>query len=198
MLAAGMTPLLRNIKEGEPISYARGFWDIAEDVINVQFSSQSDRKCDVTVPFGLLFLDLSASGKLLHVEILSSSKIDWIIVPEIPTPSNDETGQVILNTDYDSNLVGKYFLTKRGDRFSVVMSPDTRKWLRIADTVVVGIDRNNEISTIIFEEVVKDLLLIRQIVWSMLKGSNLVNAAINRKRRPSGGALLGNRTIAPP
>lgn len=161
--------LLQTIQKDAPISCAKGFWDIAENVINVPFSIRSTYKSDVVVPFGSAFLDLSVSGELLHVEILAPSKIDWIAVPDIHTPLNIPTGRLTLNNDYDFDLVGKYFRTKRGNKFSIVMSNDTKEWLRIADTVVVGIDSQDEISCMIFEKVVKDILLTRLIAWHFIK-----------------------------
>jgi len=166
-MAIGVGLLVQYSEKTDSLPVAKGFWDLAENVINVPLISKSDDAYVVTVPCGLLNLDLSKSGELLHVELIIASKVDWVIVPDIQTPVSCQPARIILNGEYDSSQVGKYYRNRAGDRLAVIMSPNTKSWLRIANTIVVGIDERTELTEMIFERVVKDVLLARMITWQL-------------------------------
>ena len=146
---------------------SRSFYLLQTRIVAVIFSNQEIPKTySVTISFDYLYVDMTPTGEPILIEVfLPRNK--WITVEGLRIPKEYNTGRLFFNQDYNRDVEAKYLTNRKRDILCIQFSKDAYKSYRVADTVIVDLDAELNLSRIWIEKIVSDFLYVRETVWKL-------------------------------
>lgn len=136
----------------------RGFYQLEEDALYVQIGSFSpDRKYFSYLESETVRLDLDRSGKLMFIEV-STARRTWPIVKELSPPENIEPAEIFW-LDFRSSIPAPAITTNPGRTILSLtfQNDETSHSYQLADSVLIDITNDNQLSGIWITSIVDDL-----------------------------------------